>query len=115
MHKPDVLTDQSLLECKSGARKMACIKSSKSNEWFTPAQYIEAARAVLGHIDLDPASCEQANLTVVAKRIFTVADDGLSKPWAGRVFLNPPYCRLQGKFVAKLVSEYDAGNISSAI
>jgi hypothetical protein len=33
---------------------------SASAEWFTPPQYIQAVREVLGRIDLDPASCEAA-------------------------------------------------------
>ena len=35
-------------------------------------------------------SCQE---TVKAKRYFTAEDDGLSQPWAGRVWLNPPYSR----------------------
>ena len=37
-------------------------------ERYTPAEYIEKARLVLGDIDLDPASSEQAQKTVEAKK-----------------------------------------------
>ncbi len=72
---------------KSDAQRM---QSSESNEWWTPEPYIEAARSVLGGIDLDPASCAQANETVQAARYCGVADDGLKQEWKGRVWLNPP-------------------------
>jgi len=60
-------------------------------EWYTPTKYIEAARAVMGGIDVDPASCEKANSTVRASTYYTEADNGLIKGWPGRVWLNPPY------------------------
>jgi hypothetical protein len=65
--------------------------SSASAEWYTPAPYIEAAREVLGAIDLDPASSAQANATVRATAFFSKDDDGLARDWSGRAFLNPPY------------------------
>jgi len=85
-------------------------------EWHTPARYIEAARQVLGTIDLDPASSEVAQVTVRAKNFYTAKDDGLKQEWRGRVWLNPPYHRTQmPAFVSKLVAEFEAGNISAAI
>lgn len=89
------------------------IQQSLSNEHYTPAKYIEAARAVMGEIDLDPASCKQANKIVKAKKIFE--DAGETKPWKGRVWLNPPYGRLAGLFVEKLAGEVDAMNVTEAI
>lgn len=86
------------------------------NEWYTPAKYIEMARAVLGEIDLDPASSEVAQQTVQAAKFFSIADDGLTKPWAGRVWLNPPYAQpLIGQFISKLVEERYADRVSAAI
>ena len=51
--------------------------SSKTNEWYTPAKYIEAARKVMGGIDLDPATCELANKTVKATKYHTKENNGL--------------------------------------
>jgi hypothetical protein len=64
--------------------------STESAEHYTPPDVIAAARYTLGGIDLDPASCEMANRTVQATRIYTKAQDGLTLPWSGRVFCNPP-------------------------
>lgn len=86
------------------------------NEWFTPAPWIARARVAMVEIELDPASHAIAQQTVQAKRFFTAADDGLSRPWFGRVWLNPPYNRaLLAPFVAKLVSEVASGRVEQAI
>lgn len=90
--------------------------NSGNNEWYTPAEYIEAARRVMGGIDLDPASSDIANKTVKADVYLTAQDDGLIYSWNGRVWMNPPYSgELIGKFSAKLVEHYKAGDISEAI
>lgn len=86
------------------------------NEWYTPAIHVESARAVLGAIDLDPASSEFANATVQADRIFTQEDNGLDLEWSGRVWLNPPYSQPAiSQFSEKLSSEWEQGRITSAI
>jgi ParB family chromosome partitioning protein len=85
-------------------------------EWYTPPEYIELARKVLGSIDLDPASSEQAQEQVAAKQYFGLEEDGLSKEWRGSVWLNPPYAQPQiSQFVDKLITEYAAGHITQAI
>lgn len=86
------------------------------NEWFTPGEYIKAAREVLGSIDLDPASHLQAQTIVQAGQYFTKDDDGLTREWHGRVWLNPPYAQpLIAQFVSKMCSERKAGRVSAAI
>lgn len=95
-------------------RKPHVAYNSGNNEWYTPSEYIEAARSVMGEINLDPASSEIANKTVKADHIYTVEDNGLEKPWFGNVWLNPPYATdLIGKFAEKVVNEL--GNINQAI
>jgi hypothetical protein len=80
--------------------------NSGNNEWYTPADYIEAAREVMGSIDIDPASNDIAQETVKAAVYYTAETNGLDKEWRGNVWMNPPYASdLIGKFIDKLVSE----------
>jgi ParB family chromosome partitioning protein len=92
------------------------VEYTGETEWFTPPAWIELARQVLGEIDLDPASHVLAQERVQAKTFFTIADNGLERPWFGRVWLNPPYHRaLLAPFVDKAVAECANGNVSQAI
>lgn len=102
------------------------LHSSDTNEWYTPAGYIDAARRVMGEIDLDPASCAVANETVQAARYYTRDDDGLSLSWCNpdgspaRVWLNPPYGKSGGesnqeRWSRYLIRQYQAGQVGEAI
>jgi phage N-6-adenine-methyltransferase len=86
------------------------------NEWFTPKEYLDLARIVLGGIDLDPASSKQAQKIVKAERFYTKADSGLDHQWKGRVWLNPPYAQpLIADFVAKMMTERRAKRVTAGI
>jgi phage N-6-adenine-methyltransferase len=118
----EVVTPAALLrEVVHGAPRGSAKFSSESDEWYTPAKYIEAARIALGGFDLDPASSPKANEIVRAKKIFTRADDGINRPWKGRVWLNPPYALINGRrssagaWGAKLVVEYTEKRVDAAI
>jgi phage N-6-adenine-methyltransferase len=84
------------------------------DEWYTPPDYVDAARSLMGRIDLDPASCETAQVVVQATRFYAKADDGLRKPWHGRVWVNPPYS-LVDVFAEKLLTECDSGRVEQAV
>ncbi len=103
--------------------------SSDSVEHYTPPAIVEAARAAMGGIDLDPASCEEANEVVKASDFFTPEGDGLSYVWVhgpsldprpARVFLNPPGGKVGKRSSAvvwweKLCNEWLDGNVEQAV
>lgn len=100
---------QTLALKEKRAHVMQVMGSSDSPEWYTPREIVELATALLGEIDLDPASCAIANQVVGARKIYTVNDDGLRQPWHGRVFLNPPYGSEIPYWVNKLIEAHDCG------
>jgi len=87
----------------------------RRTEWFSPQDIVDRARRVMGGIDLDPASCVQANEIVRAAKYYDQSADGLLQPWRGRVWLNPPYDTFAPKFFAKFCEEYEAGGIPMAL
>lgn len=101
---------------QAGANAPAHVSNnSGDNEWYTPPEYTEAARTVMGSIDLDPASTEEANESVRAESILTEEDNGLEANWQGRVWMNPPYARpLIDAFCGKLAEDYSAGRVQEA-
>lgn len=69
-----------------------------SDTWLTPPWIL----AALGEFDLDPCAAPEPRPWPTARRHITRPIDGLSEPWAGRVWLNPPYSRHVGAWLARL-------------
>jgi DNA N-6-adenine-methyltransferase (Dam)/Protein of unknown function (DUF3102) len=94
--------------------------TSKSNEWYTPQRYIDAAKELMGGIDIDPASNPTANEIVKAANFYDSTSNGLDKDWTGRVWLNPPYGRddagsNQDIWSRRLIEQYEAGITTEAV
>ena len=93
-----------------------CMVTSESAEWYTPRNIIDIILNMLGKIDLDPcAPMNPADRAVPADMYYTAVDDGLSRSWNGKVFVNPPYGREIGRWTSRLDSEYHNGNVDEAI
>lgn len=84
-------------------------QDSGNTEYYTPVEIVDAAREVMGGIDLDPASSHTANIRVRATKIFTIHDDGLNQEWNGRVWMNHPFGRVSNPaWICKLLTEFRA-------
>lgn len=77
------------------------------DEWLTPPNIIQAC----GPFDLDPCS-PVGRPWPTAGRHLTIDDDGLAAPWNGRVWLNPPYGRQTGRWLARAVAH---GNCTALV
>ena len=73
----------------------------KSVEWYTPAWVLDAIGLTF---DLDPASPHDVETAIPAKTKYTTFDNGLKKPWFGRVWLNPPYGPKTGVWIRRMIS-----------
>jgi len=104
-----------------GAKPGASSSSKRdSDSWFTPPEYIDSVRAVLGSIDLDPFSSHRANEIVGATEIFTIENSAFDNDWDiiedAKIFMNPPYSAgLCGRSVNRFVDQYEAQNFSEGI
>lgn len=70
----------------------------KNDEWLTPPEIL----ARLGTFDLDPCAPVDRPWATAAQH-YTVEDDGLSKPWRGRVWCNPPFGLEAVKWLRRMV------------
>ena len=72
--------------------------SSSSDDWPTPQDFYDDLDREFS-FTLDPCSYEKNHKCA---SYFTAEDDGLSQHWGGhKVFMNPPYGRTIGKWMAK--------------
>jgi ParB family transcriptional regulator, chromosome partitioning protein len=93
---------------------MSVLTSEETVEWYTPPWVVAMVASVLGEIDLDPASCEMAQRWIRAAKYYTKEQDGLSRSWFGRVWLNPPFENAP-RFVEYLVEEFEQGRVYEAV
>ena len=89
--------------------------SSASDEWYTPPEYIEMARQVMGGIDCDPASNTTAQSWIQAPVWYGIEDNGLEQPWHGRTWLNPPYGSGMQQWTSKAIDSYTSGAVNQAV
>ena len=61
--------------------------STGTDVWLTPRHILDA----LGPFDLDPCAAPVEANWKTARVHYRLPDDGLTKPWLGRVWCNPPY------------------------
>lgn len=59
------------------------------NAWCTPQDIVDALASLWGAPDLDPCSNERSIVHALTR--YALPDDGLSLPWYGKVYCNPPY------------------------
>lgn len=64
------------------------VQSRESDERYTPRWILDGLGLTF---DLDPASPVGGGDCVPALAKYTTEDDGLSQPWFGTVWLNPPF------------------------
>lgn len=90
-------------------------QDSKKVEYFTPPLISQCARGLMGYIDLDPASCPAANAFVMARYYYTLAENGLTQPWYGNVWLNHPFNKVGNRqWINRLLEQYNSGKIIQA-
>lgn len=82
-----------------------------ADDFYTSPRIIEAARDLMGCIDLDPASHPVANTVVRATRFFTHDDNGLERHWAGKVWVNPPFGQWES-WSNKIIHEWRRGDVA---
>ncbi len=72
--------------------------TSLKDVWQTPTEILD----MIHPINVDPCAGEDTNIGIDAN--YDKSDDGLSKKWHGRVFVNPPFSQ-KGVWLEKVIKE----------
>lgn len=81
------------------------IYSSASVEWATPPAFFDALDAEF-HFTLDVCATP---LNAKCAKFYSPVEDGLSMPWSGVCWMNPPYGKCVDKWLAKATAEATRG------
>lgn len=88
--------------------------SSETDDWATPQDFFNSVAERFGGFDWDAAaSLSNCKVSLDGHYLFYgLEHDALSKRWSHdgkKIWLNPPYGRVIGKFMAKAVEAYMDG------
>lgn len=75
----------------------ACLFSSKTDDWATPMKVFRQLDYEF-HFELDVCADD---INAKCSRYFTKAENGLEQDWTGICWMNPPYGKTIGQWMAK--------------
>jgi hypothetical protein len=96
-------------------RTKGMLEPPKSSSWMTPRYIVDGVIEIMDEIDIDPCSNSLSSPNVPAKIVYTEKEDGLTKPWNGRIYMNPPYGGEIRKWAKKWYHEYKEGRMDMGI
>lgn len=82
-----------------------------SDDWATPPEIVQSFVDEFGAFDLDV--CARVD-TAKAEQFFTRADDGLSRDWFGRAWMNPPFSN-PAPWLKKAIEETESGRCEMVV
>ena len=85
-------------QTKRGTKNMNTTfeKKQGKEDWITPPEIIKK----LGHFNLDPCTSHYQK-ELYADNNYYIEQNGLTLPWFGRVWCNPPYGDKASDFIKK--------------
>ncbi|WBU61866.1 DNA N-6-adenine-methyltransferase [Paracoccus albus] len=86
------------------------VNASVFHGWHTPPDLFDAVENAVGAFDLDPCAPDDGGGHVRAAIKFCAAEDGLTREWRGKVFMNPPYGTVMRQWITKAQEEARDGS-----